>query len=92
MSISKSHSYSVVFLSGLIVASALALVYIRHTNRSLHIALQKIQMSRDELHVVWTQLKLEHGTLGSDVRVERIARDQLGMISPNPKEITVIQP
>lgn len=92
MNLSKSRIYSFIFVSGLVVISALALVYIRHTNRSLHINLQKIQMSRDELHVAWTQLRLEQGTLGSDVRVERIARDQLGMVSPNPKEIMVVRP
>jgi cell division protein FtsL len=76
----------------LILISALGVVATKHFNRSLHIQLQRLQNSKDKLHVEWTQLLLEQGTLGSDVRVEQIAREKLGMITPVPSQMVVIRP
>ncbi len=79
-------------LGGLVLSSAIGVVYIKHLNRSLHIQLQQLQGFRDKLHIEWTQLLLEQGTLGSDVRVEKIAREQMGMIIPSSNQIIVIKP
>lgn len=76
----------------LVLGSALTVVYTKYLNRNLHIQLQQLQEFRDQLHVEWTQLLLEQGTLGADVRVEKIAQKQLGMIFPTQNEITVIKP
>ena len=79
-------------LGGLVLSSAIGVVYIKHLNRSLHIQLQQLQGLRDKLHIEWTQLLLEQGTLGSDVRVEKTAREQLGMIIPSSNQVVVIKP
>jgi cell division protein FtsL len=84
------------FLLGFIVicvlGSAMAVVTTKHLNRSLHIQLQKLQQARDTLHVEWSRLLLEQGALGSDARVEKIAREQLGMTLPKSDQIRVIRP
>lgn len=75
-----------------VLGSAMAVVYIKHLNRKLHIELQQLQQSSDNLHVEWSKLLLEQGTLGSDVRVEQVAVDQLNMVLPKHDEIMVIKP
>lgn len=84
--------FKIAILGVLVLGSALGVVYTKYLNRNLHIQLEQLQDARDNLHVEWTQLLLEQGTLASDVRVEKIAREKLGMIVPSPKEIVVIQP
>lgn len=84
--------FKIAILGVLVLSSALGVVYIKYLNRNLHIQLEQLQDARDNLHVEWTQLLLEQGTLASDVRVEKIAREKLGMTVPSPKEIVVIQP
>lgn len=84
--------FKIAILGVLVLSSALGVVYTKYLNRNLHIQLEQLQDARDNLHVEWTQLLLEQGTLASDVRVEKIAREKLGMIVPSPKEIVVIQP
>jgi cell division protein FtsL len=79
-------------LSVLVLSSAIAVVYIQYLNRNLHIQLQQLQESRDRLHIEWTQLLLEQGTLGSDIRVEKIAREHLDMLLPSPNKVLVIKP
>jgi cell division protein FtsL len=83
---------SVIVLSFLVLMSALGVVYTKYLNRNLHIQLEQLQEKRDQLHVEWTQLLLEQGMLASDVRVEKIAREKLGMIVPASKDIVVVQP
>ena len=76
----------------MVLGSAIGVVYTKHLHRSRHIQLQQLQNTRDKLHVEWTQLLLEKGTLGSDVQVEKIAREQLRMIIPPPNQVAVIKP
>jgi cell division protein FtsL len=80
------------FLAISVLASAMAVVYIQHLNRSLHIELQRLHEMRDKLQVEWSQLLLEQGTYGSDVRVERVAKEQLKMIIPKPEQMMMVRP
>ncbi len=82
----------VLLLGSLVLCSAIGVVYTKYLNRSLHIELQQLQDLRDKLHIEWTQLLLEQGTLGSDVRVEKVAREKLDMILPSQNQIIVIKP
>lgn len=75
-----------------VLISAIGVIYCKHLDRRLHIDLQGLQQTRDELHVEWSRLLLEQGTLASDVRVEQVAREQLGMIVPKPEEMVVMKP
>lgn len=85
--------FSILLGLGLCVfCSALMVVYTTHINRGLHSKLQELQSKRDELHVEWTQLLLEQGVLGSEARVEKMAREELGMVLPLPNQMVVISP
>jgi len=75
-----------------VLASAMMVVTTKHLNRKLHIDLQDLQQKRDKLHIEYSQLLLEQGTLGSDARVEQVAREQLGMNLPKPEQTWVIKP
>lgn len=80
------------FLSLVVLGTAIAVVLAKHLHRGFNIQVQQLQSTRDALHVEWTQLLLEQGTLGSDVRVEKIAREQLEMIIPTPSQMMVVRP
>lgn len=74
-------------LLALIVAFALSAVSANHNARKLFAGLEREQNRMRDLEVEWGQLQLEQGTLAAHARVERIARDKLGMRSPAPGQI-----
>jgi len=76
----------------LLLATASGVVYCKHLTRGLHVQLQNLQQSRDKLHIEWSQLLLEQGVLGADVRVEKIAHEKLGMHLPASEKVRVIHP
>ncbi len=80
------------FLGFLVLSSAIGVVYLKHLYRHFHTQLQDLRDQRDKLHIEWTQLLLEQSALASDMRVEQIARDELGMIFPAPNTIEMIRP
>ena len=80
------------FLLGLVLVSALGVVYVKHQNRKLFIELQALQKNRDELNIEWGKLLLELSTLATPTRVEHIARDKLGMKPPSPEKIIIVTP
>lgn len=88
----NTQTFALTGLIFLVLGSALGVVFTQHFHRSLHIQLQMLQKSKDKLHEEWTRLLLEQGTLGSDLRVEQIAREKLGMTIPNPNQMVVIRP
>jgi cell division protein FtsL len=77
-------------LGFLVLAQSLGIIYIKQTKRSLHSKLQRLYAARDKLQVEWSQLLLEKGTWESEARVERVAREQLGMVVP--EKVNVIIP
>lgn len=83
---------TIFFLMIFVLLSAMAVIVSKHFDRSLHIRLQQLQKNRDDLHVEWSRLLLEQGTLGSDPRVEKIAREQLEMKVPAANQIQVMRP
>src|SRR5688572_19080611 len=80
-------NFSLCFLLLCTFGSAIAVVLSKHMNRSLHMELQSLQKQRDTLQVEWSRLLLEQGTLGSDVRVEQVAKDELEMMLPKQDEM-----
>lgn len=66
-----------------VLASALAVVYMRHEGRKLFIDLQALQQVRDDMDVEWGQLQLEQSTWATHSRIDPIAREQLGMAVPD---------
>mgnify|MGYP000389118956 FL=1 len=76
----------------LVVISALAVSYSVHEARRLTDESQKLQQQQTRLESQWSQLLLEHSTWGSYARVERLAREELGMKLPKTDERVLIRP
>lgn len=73
-----------------VMASAIASVYVRHESRKQFTVLQSLIAERDELEVEWGRLQIEQSTWSTHARVERLAREQMGMRSPQADEIQVV--
>mgnify|MGYP002261153798 FL=1 len=76
----------------LVVISALAVSYSVHEARRLTDESQKFKQQQTRLESQWSQLLLEHSTWGSYARVERLAREKLGMKLPKTDERVLIRP
>lgn len=81
----------VAFLSSMVFFSALGVVYNKHHSRQLFTKLQSLQQEIESLQVEWSQLLLEQGTWAADARVERVGREHLKMMLPEPNEVVVIK-
>ena len=69
-------------LSTAVVFSALAVVRTKHENRALVSELERLRGEHERLEMEWAQLHLEEATLSHNARVDRIAREQIGMTEP----------
>ena len=65
-----------------VVISALAVIRTKHENRALVNDLDHLRAEKERLDMEWSQLQLEEATLSNHARVEKIAREQLGMSEP----------
>jgi cell division protein FtsL len=75
-----------------VVATAVGVVYSKHTGRELFIELQGLANERDSMDVEWGQLQLEQSTLTTQGKVERAARDQLGMVNLAADNMVIVKP
>jgi cell division protein FtsL len=82
----------VAMLAVVVLASGFAAVYARHQSRKLFIELQALTAERDRLEMDWGRLQIEQSTQASHARVEQLAREQLQMRLPDPREIRVVGP
>lgn len=72
------------------VASALSAVSANHQARKLFIDLEREQNRMRELDVEWGQLQLEQSTWAAHARIEKIARERLGMRPPAPGQVLTV--
>lgn len=79
-------------LTAAVLASAIGVVVLRHESRQLFVALQSAETARDTARVEWSRLQLEQAWLGDAGRVERQAREQLDMATPEDVRILVTSP
>jgi cell division protein FtsL len=75
-----------------VIASAIGVVYARHRHRQAFIQLSALERARDELNIEFGRLQLEQATWAETGRIEQVARDQLGMRTPQAAEIVVLTP
>jgi len=75
-----------------VLLSALGVVYGKQEARNRFNELQKLTDRRDDLDIEWGQLQLEQSTWATHGRVERVAHDDLGMVTPQPSELRIVQP
>ncbi len=71
--------------------SAVSVVYVKHYNRKLFVELQQLEKQRDDMEVEWGKLQLEQNTWATHVRIERIAREQMQMITPQNQDVIYIK-
>lgn len=65
-----------------VMVSSLAVVRTKHENRSLVNDMEQLRKEQEHLNMEWAQLQLEEATLSHHARIEKVARDQLGMTEP----------
>lgn len=80
-----------IFLIITIFSSALLVIYFKHQSRQLFSQIQVYEQNRQQLQLEWSQLLLEQATLGGDLRVEKVARENLNMHLPDPNEVIVVR-
>jgi len=74
------------------IASAIGVVFMRHRHRQTFVELSKVERARDELNIEFGRLQLEQATLAEATRVDRVAREKLGMKFPEAADVVVIRP
>ncbi|MGH8182967.1 MAG: cell division protein FtsL [Rhodanobacteraceae bacterium] len=74
-----------------VVATGIAVVWARHQDRVAFVELTKLQNQRDALNVQFGRFEIEQATWASPSRIEKIARNQLGMISPPAESVEMIR-
>jgi cell division protein FtsL len=79
-------------LVALAVASALGVISAQHQARRLHTAFEREQARAQALEVEWGQLQLEQSTWATHGRIEKLARDRLGMHLPPGGQVLVVEP
>lgn len=79
-----------VFFISSILLSALTLVYVTNTTRSLHASLQQELVLHDRLYIQWGQLLLEKSSLTTQARVQSVAETKLDMLIPEGQSVIVI--
>ena len=75
----------------MVLAAALGVVYGKQEARNRFSELQKLTTTRDDLDIEWGQLQLEQSTWATHGRVERVAHDELGVVSPEASELRIVQ-
>jgi len=83
---------SILIMLLLVIGSAIAVVYSKHTGRAEFVVLQKLEYKRDKLNEEWGRLLLEQSTWASPGRVEQQARLRLKMVVPSPEMTVLIKP
>ncbi|HTY99959.1 MAG TPA: cell division protein FtsL [Rhodocyclaceae bacterium] len=73
------------------VACALSVVSSNHRARKLFAELEQEQNRMRDLEVEWGQLQLEQSTWAAHARVEKIAREKLGMKAPQPSRVVSLE-
>jgi cell division protein FtsL len=74
------------------LACALSVVASNHRARKLFGELEAVQKRVRDLDVEFGQLQLEQSTVAAHVRVEKLARDRLGMRQPAPAQVISVDP
>ena len=78
-------------LLGAAIASAISVVWARHESRVLFVRLTALQNQRDEMNIEYGKLELEQATFAEPRRIDEEARQQLGMVDPDPKDIRLLR-
>ncbi|MGB0733958.1 MAG: cell division protein FtsL [Pontibacterium sp.] len=81
----------VAVLTALLLVSAFFVVFASHKHRLAFDQHQTAMRTKDDLETEWRQLLLEQNTWGASARVERLAKEKIGMLVPDYKTIEFIK-
>ncbi len=81
----------VTLLFGMALGSAILLIYSKHQSRKLFVELQQLKHQVDALNTEWSQLQLEQSAWSGHGRIERIARNRLFMVMPEPDDVVFVK-
>jgi cell division protein FtsL len=79
------------FLLVAVIASSVAVVYVKHRSRALFVELQRLERERDEMQTRWTMLRLETSAWATHERVERTAEKNLTMTYPDSSTTVLLK-
>ncbi len=71
--------------------SAVGVVWSKQQSRNQFVELQRLEKERDQLDTEWGQLRLEQSTWVTYGRIEKIARDDLRMVVPDPTQVHLVE-
>ena len=75
-----------------VLVTAIGLVYSKHLTRKLFVELQQLRKEVVSLDTEWGRLQLEQSAWSDHGRIERIARERLGMVIPEAEQMSFIKP
>ena len=75
-----------------VMVTAIGLVYSKHKTRKLFVELQALNKEVVSLNTEWGRLQLEQSAWSDHGRIERIARERLGMVIPEAEQVAFIKP
>lgn len=87
---SVSTRLAFVMLWVLVLVSAVGVIWAKQQSRNQFVELQKLQKQRDQLDTEWGQLRLEQSTWVTYGRIEAVARNDLHMVIPEPKDVHLV--
>ena len=90
-SLKANQFLSICLLAFFVLLSAFSVVYLKQFNRQLIIEAETLQNNAEAMHTAWGQLLLEQAAWSTQVRLQVVAQQQLGMEIPSPKEIKMVQ-
>ena len=73
------------------VLTGVGIVYSKHSIRKEFIELQSLQDRFDELQIEWGRLQLEESTWLTYARVEKLAREKLGMSHVRNEKLVLLK-
>ena len=74
------------------LASAIGIIHARYRHRQLFVELTRLVNARDELNIEFSRLQLDQATWAESNRIDKVARERLGMKTPEPADIAVVRP
>jgi cell division protein FtsL len=78
-----------VVLALMLMACALAVIQAQHRSRTYFVELERLKKQAHGLDEQWGQLQLEQSTWANPARVDAIARERLGLVSPAHERVRI---
>lgn len=77
-------------LAAAVFATAVQVILAQHQARRTFVEIQDLEQARDRLNEEWGRLQLEQSTWTTADRIERLATEELDMVSPETDSIVLI--